>query len=271
MGPPWSPISASCVTPWQHGAWLAAALATLTSRDEVVGVVGMGSTADATRVDEWSDHDVAIVVVPGAEGRYLGQVDWMPDPHRIVLVLEQHHGGGRAVYDDGHMVEWGVATVGTLGTWAADDYAVLLDRGGVADVMEEVASTPFPQNVPNATRDAAMFLTALLHGVGRARRGESLSAGDAIRGDAVHALLRAARARCQTDLSALDRLDGLRRVELAFPDLAAQISAAIAEEPEHAARAMLSIAERHLGVGAGGLNPAGREAIMRRLGWPERS
>ena len=259
------------MTPAQHAAWLDAALATLTSRDEVVGVIGMGSTADATRVDEWSDHDVAIVVVPGAEGRYLGHVDWMPDPHRIVLVLEQHHGGGRAVYDDGHMVEWGVATVESLGAWAADDYKVLLDRDGVANVMEKVASTPFPPNIPNATRDAAMFLTALLHGVGRARRGESLSAGDVIRGDAVHALLRAARARSQMDLSGLDRLDGLRRVELKFPDLAAQISAAIAEEPEHAARAMLGIAERHLGVGAGGLNAAGREAIMRRLGWPERS
>lgn len=259
------------MTPEQHRAWLEAALAILAARDDVVGVVAMGSTADPTRVDEWSDHDVAIIVVPGAEGRYVGQVDWMPESHRIVLTLEEYHGGGKAVYDDGHLVEWGVATVESLGTWAADGYAVLLDRGGVADAMTKVVSTPFPANVPDATRDAAMFLTALLHGVGRARRGESLSAGSIIRGDAVHALLRAARARSHTDLSALDRLDGLRRVELAFPDLAAQISAAIAEEPEHAARAVLGIAERHLGVGAGGLNPAGRQAIMRRLGWPERS
>ena len=63
----------------QHRAWLEAALATLSARDDVVGVVGMGSTADASRVDEWSDHDVAIVVIQGAEGRYRGQVDWMPE------------------------------------------------------------------------------------------------------------------------------------------------------------------------------------------------
>jgi len=63
----------------------------------VVGVVGMGSTADASRVDEWSVLDVAIVVVPGAEGRYRGQVDGMPEADRLVLVLEEHHGGGGAV------------------------------------------------------------------------------------------------------------------------------------------------------------------------------
>jgi hypothetical protein len=259
------------MTPEQHRAWLEATLATLSQRDDVVGVVGMGSTADASRVDEWSDHDVAIVVTPGAEERYRGTTDWMPQPEHVVLVLEEHHGGGKAVYDDGHFVEWGVATLDSLATWAAEDYTVFLDRGGVTQVMEQVASTPFPSNAPDATRDAALFLTALLHGVGRARRGENLSAGDIIRGDAVRALLRAARARSDTDLSVLDRLDGLRRVERAFPDLAAQIAAAIAEYPEPAARALLGIAERQLGVGEGGLSPAGRTAIMRRLGWPERS
>lgn len=259
------------MTPEQHAKWLDAALAILAARDEVVGVVAMGSTADAARVDEWSDHDVAIVVVPGAEGRYVGRVDWMPESHRIVLTIAEHHGGGKAVYDDGHLVEWGVATVESLGTWAADDYKVLLDRGGVAAVMARVASTPFPANVPDASRDPAMFLAALLHGVGRARRGEALSAGEIIRGDAVRALLRAVRAQGGTDHPALDRIDGLRRAERAFPDLAAQISAATAEAPEHAARALLGIADRHLGVGPGGLDPAGRAAIMRRLGWPERS
>ncbi len=255
------------MTPWQHAAWLEAALATLTARDDVVGVVGMGSTADASRVDEWSDHDVAIIVIPGAEGRYRGRVDWMPDAGRVVLVLEQHHGGGRAVYDDGHLVEWGVATVESLGTWAADDFAVLLDRGGVTEVMEKVASTPFPANLPDAASDAAMFLTALLHGVGRARRGESLSAGDIVRGDATQALVRAVRARSHADLSALDRLDPMRRMEIALPELAAQIAAVIAQAPEPAARALFDVAIQHLGIGPTGLPPAGTQAVVRRLGW----
>lgn len=227
----------------------------------------MGSTADDTRVDEWSDHDIAIVVARGAEARYRGHVDWMPDADRIVLALEEHHGGRKAVYDDGHLVEWGVATLDSLATWAADDYRVLLDRGGVAEVMARIASAPFPANAPDAARDAGLFLAALLHGVGRARRGETLSAGVIIRVDAVEALVRAARAATSGALPMLDRLDGLRRAEQAFPALAAQIAAAIAHEPEPAARALLGIADRHLGVGSEGLPAAAREAVMRRLGW----
>ncbi len=255
------------MTPEQHAAWLESALENLTAREDVVGVVGMGSTADASRVDEWSDHDVAIVVVSGAEGCYRGRVDWMPHPDRIVLVLEQHHGGGRAVYDSGHLVEWGVATIESLGTWAADDFVVLLDRGGVAAVMDQVSSTPFPANLPAASGDAAMFLTALLHGVGRARRGESLSAGDTIRGDAARALVRAVKARTHSDRSALDRLDPMRRMEIALPELATQIAIAIAQAPEPAARALLAVAEKHLGVGPSGLPLAGLQAVVRRLGW----
>jgi hypothetical protein len=255
------------MTPELHAAWRDAVVATLAAREDVVGVVGMGSTADATRVDEWSDHDIAIVVVPGAEARYRGQVDWMPDTNRIVLALEEHHGGGKAVYDDGHLAEWGVATLDSLATWAADDYRVLLDRGGVAEVMARIASAPFPPNSPNAARDAGLFLTALLHGVGRARRGETLSAGVIIRADAVQALMRAVRATSSGALPRLDRLDGLRRAEQAFPELGLEIAEAIAQAPEPAARALLDIADRHLDVGAGGLPPAARDAVMRRLGW----
>lgn len=257
------------MTPEQHAAWTRELVAILSGREDVVGVVGMGSTADSSRVDEWSDHDFAVVVTPGAEPRYRGTKDWLPQSEHVVLVLQEHHGGGKAVYDDGHFIEWGVATLDSLATWAAEDYAVLLDRGGVAAVMERVVATPFPSNIPDLGRDAALFLTALLHGVGRARRGEVLSAGAIIRGDGVQTLLRAVRARSTNPPSALDRLDGLRRVERAYPELAVDIADAVARDPEPAARALLAIADRHLGVGPTGLNGAGRQAVMLRLGWPE--
>ncbi len=262
------------MTPDQHASWLRELVAILAGREDVLGVVGMGSTADWSRVDEWSDHDFAVVVIPGAEPRYRGTTDWMPQPEHVVLVLEEPHGGGKAVYDDGHFIEWGVATLGSLATWAAEDYTVFLDRGGVAHVMEQVASTPFPSNVPNLGRDAALFLTALLHGVGRARRGEVLSAGAIIRGDGVQTLVRAVRAHTDKHspaLDRLDRLDGLRRVEWAFPDLAREIADAVAQDPESAARALLAVADRHLGVGPEGLSAAARRAVMLRLGWLEAS
>lgn len=266
------------MNPVEHRRWTEDAVARLAARPDVVGVVAMGSTANASRVDEWSDHDIAIIVEPGAEASYRGATEWMPDRNRIVFSLEEHHGGGKAVYDDGHLVEWGVATVTSLAGWAADDYAVLLDRGGVAGVMEAVAATPFPPNEQRLERDCALFLATILHGVGRARRGEVLSGGDIVRGDAVRVLIRALRAQTShgdgdlesrgTKESVLDRLDGLRRVEAVFPVAAEQIADAVAGDVESAAQALLGMAASHLGTGPDGLRPEAVAAVTRRLGWP---
>ena len=125
-------------------AWLDDAVERLSASAEVVGVVAMGSTADVSRADEWSDHDVAIVVRPGIESRFRDSIDWMPDADRVTLRTVEWHGGGKALMDDGRMVEWGVATVSSLARWLADDARVLLDRGGVADTVAAALSAPPP-------------------------------------------------------------------------------------------------------------------------------
>ena len=134
--------------------------------------------------------------------------------------------------------------------------------------MAEIASCRFAANEADADRDIAVFLFELLHGVGRWRRGERVSAGNVIRNEAVAALLRAVRATLAShEAAALDRLDGFRRVERAYPELAAQIAEAVAQSPETAARTLLDIAAEHLGVGPTGLPPAAVRAVTRRLGW----
>lgn len=42
--------------------YLESVRARLATDTRVVGLVGMGSTAERWRVDEWSDHDLAIIV-----------------------------------------------------------------------------------------------------------------------------------------------------------------------------------------------------------------
>lgn len=256
------------MTPEQHRAWLDMLVASLSAREDVVGIVGMGSTADASRVDEWSDHDVAIITEPASTALFRDGLAWLPDTGDLVLSTVEHHGGGKAVYRDGHLVEWGVATLESLRSWAADDYRVLFDRGGVAAVMAEIASRPFAANEADAQRDVAVFLFELLHGVGRWRRGERISGGNVIRNEATAALIRAARALLPSqDAATLDRLDGFRRVERAYPELAAQIAEAVAQSPEAAARRLLDIATEHLGIGTKGLPPTAVSAVRRRLGW----
>lgn len=252
----------------KHRAWLEAVTRSLAARQDVVGIVAMGSTADASRVDEWSDHDIAIVVEDGAVEAYRDGTAWLPEPHRLVARAVEYHGGGKAVYDDGRLVEWGVATLEGLRTWVADDYRVLVDRGGVKDVADEIASVPFPANDGDLERDTSVFLFELIHGVGRWRRGERVSAGGIIRGEASAALLRAARSRLDPEqILGLDRLDGLRRIEHALPDLARDVAAACALDVEDAASALLAAGVKHLGIGPGGLDPAGVAAVEKRLGW----
>ena len=83
-------------------------------RDDVIGLVGMGSTAELWRVDEWSDHDFAWMVQPGAQDRYRYDLSWLPDAERIALSVVEHHGGVKVIYDDGHVLEFGMATLESL-------------------------------------------------------------------------------------------------------------------------------------------------------------
>jgi hypothetical protein len=50
----------------------------LVARVDVVGLVWMGSTADRERVDEWSDHDFALVTTDGTEERLRADLGCRP-------------------------------------------------------------------------------------------------------------------------------------------------------------------------------------------------
>ncbi|MFP5335242.1 MAG: hypothetical protein ACLGIV_08005 [Actinomycetes bacterium] len=76
------------------------------TRDDVIGVVGVGSTAGTAREpDEWSDHDVFVVTVDGAAEALRADLSWLPYPERhAVRYAETQHGRG-VLYDDGHLVK----------------------------------------------------------------------------------------------------------------------------------------------------------------------
>lgn len=224
-------------------AWRDAVVASLSSRDDVVGVAGLGSTAATARADEWSDLDMFILTSPGAEDNYRHRIDWLPHADEVVLHLVEWHGGGKVLFRDGRFMEWGVGTPDAVAGWLADDAVVLADRGGVAEAIASARANPFPINDVTVDNALATFVFAIHHGMGRVRRGEVLSGGEIIRSEATSALLRAARAGLEpTDPALLDRLDIRRRVERAFPELAAAIAAAVAQDAEPAARSLLAVA-----------------------------
>lgn len=254
----------------RHRAWLSRVVDDLSRNGDVVGLVAFGSTAASSRVDEWSDHDIAIVTLPGSQERYRDGAAWLPDPEHLVVRTVEHHGGGKAMYANGHLVEWGVDTVAGLRDWLADDYQVLVDRGGVATAMAHAAAQRTPALEVDFDRDRELFVFHIMHGMGRFSRGEVLSASAVVKGEAAATLVKMAHSSLPSHApGSRDRLDPLRRAELAFPFLATEINQACALPVDECARALLVVAITHFGVSPRGIRPEQLAALTDRLNWPD--
>lgn len=234
--------------------------------DRIVSVVGMGSTAARERVDEWSDHDFALVTRPGFEQEFRDDLSWLPAAGRIAVSVIEGHGGVKVIYRDGHVLEFGITDIAGLAGWKANAYEVLYGPPEVESAMAAIA-THRPADA-DASRDIALLLTQVLIGVGRARRGERLNASELVRGQAVGHLLSAAAHRAPTGRARmLDDLDPTRRVERAFPELTARIEGFITLDVEACGRGLLDLATELLEPGWAAFPRQGVEAVRRRLGW----
>lgn len=254
----------------------------------VLGVVLLGSAADRARADEWSDVDLWLVVPEGSQDRYREDLSWLPGHERVVLVARETEHGRVVVFDDGRLVELAVASPDEIRAhFRASHWRVALDRRGVAELVASIAVPPPVPDRERARRALAMLCGRMLVGVGRARRGETLSAGELTRSLAVADVLVALRELhppgapgpllgtsgtegADSEPSAvpghLDPLDPRRRVELVYPRQAAQLAAACRFGVEECARRLLDLAEEWFGA-----EPewpaAGVAAVRRRLGW----
>jgi hypothetical protein len=232
------------VTPTRFAEFLSQLTRTAQADAAVIGLVGFGSTADLARADEGSDHDFAWLVAETADAdRFRADLGWLPDAERIVASAIEHHGGVKVLYDDGHRLEFGIATVDDFAGWAGSPVRVLYGGDAVAAAAARVSAAR-PDGAPDPRRELALFLTQLLSGVGRARRGEIASASGLIRGEAVTHLLRVLIALHAPEDSRLDALDPRRRIEQVLPELAAQLEHACRLPCLDAAAALLTIAER---------------------------
>lgn len=240
-------------------------VAELGCRDDVVGVVGMGSTAARDRVDEWSDHDLAVIVQDGAHDRYRDPATWLPRPERIALAVREWHDGVKVLYDDGHVVEFGVATPDELRGWHVDASAVYLDRGGVTPAVAAAVRKPPPRGRPDVERELAVLVICIMVGVGRARRGELISANAVLRGQAVDAFVTAVAAHARPRSAAdEDSLDMTRRFEARHPSVARRLAELLALDLEACARGLLELAVEIFGEA---VPPRGVAAVRARLGW----
>src|SRR5262245_18514497 len=245
----------------------AAILHTLEADPDVLGVVALGSTADATHRDAWSDHDFWVVTRPGHQDVLLDDLSWLPNSDQIFIRARHGRRGYDVLYRDGHLVEFAVfdPTEATTGTVTV--YRTLFDRGGVAESVARAQERARPPAWDDARRAFTFdnFLILLRTAVARWHRGERLSARRYLSQFATDALLWLALEHAPAAVASdRDPVDPRRRIERQRPELAAAVDALVCRSVPEGAAGLLELAEATL-VPHWAEYPKGRAAAGRAM------
>lgn len=221
--------------------------ANLEKDPRVLGLVALGSMADTSRVDRWSDHDFFVITQAGIQEEFRTNVTWLPQPERIVLNIRETAHGLKVIYDDGHLLEFAVFDVEELAVARINAFTVLIDHERIAERCGWLQHNSVPTTPRDLQRDYEMFLALLMVGAGRCARGEVISGGVFVKTYALgHLLPVLAEYLSSADKARLDNLDVYRRFEWVFPEVGAAINNALLLEPVTAARRLLGIADEQL-------------------------
>ncbi len=212
--------------------------------DRVLGFVVLGSGAVSERRDEWSDHDFFLITRSGEQETFRNHFWWIADEADIAGSIRETAHGVQVILTNGHLLEFAVFDLHEISVAKVNVRAVLLDKHDVAERVDAVVARP-PGMRPIGEA-LGMFISHVMVGVGRYRRGELLAARERLTSVAVPNLLIALlQAR---DLKAPDSLDLTRRIETVLPDESAAIMAALAHSDlAVAGDELLNLAEATLG------------------------
>ena len=241
----------------------------LALRDEVLGLVLVGSTADLARVDEWSDHDFYVVTKEGHAESMRQDLSWLPDHDSIVMRPRETAHGLKVVYEDASVLEFAVFDDHELDQAGANAYNVTLDRSNITERMAALAERSKPKGYDFDT-EFEVFLGQMLIGIGRARRGETLIAGQFIRSYCLNRALGFMRAWVKPLAGTEpkeDNLDRFRRFEQQYPELGAEIEAILQQPIEAAGKHLVDLVVR---IGHGHLTDkhlSQVHVVRQRFGW----
>lgn len=243
-------------------AFLDELAATARADDRIIGLVLLGSTAEPERVDQWSDHDFFLVTHDGRQEELRQEISWLPRHHELAFTVRETAHGLKAVYRDGHVLEYAVFDLAELAGCAVNHWQVVYGDDAVRGATLAAVKTAGPID---PSREWSLFLALILIAVGRARRGELLAAGQGIRSYAVSHLLRMMSA--DVDDARLDFFDPTRRAEQVHGQWGEDIAAAVAQEPEQAAQRLLGIAMRFITESQSAVNSSLALPVISRLQW----
>lgn len=221
--------------------------ASLESVPGVIGLVTLGSTADPTFRDQWSDHDFWVITEPGAQESFVADLSWLPDYQNILF--EVSHGKNRRtiLFRDRHKVEFAVFDAGEIASAKIERYRILIDRDQVTELIGKIHLETQQQAKlrPEALENLCILAWTACE---LNARGEVLHARQYLDGFAINLLLNLLQSESTDERK--DPLDPRRRVEMRCPELGTELLALYVKPVPEAAFHLLQIVERELKPGA---------------------
>ena len=239
----------------EYQSFLDELTSTLEADPQVLGLIALGSTADAAYRDRWSDHDFWVITAPGSQARYLDTVSWLPRADDILMIVNHLPSGRDALYGDGHKVEYAVFDPKEAVGGKIERFRVLIDRGRIGDLAEAIRlQTQEERNAALARPDKLENLCMLLWtACERWERGERLAAQRYIQFSIDRLLdLLVAHGGLKRPHAA-DALDARRRLEQTEPELGRELGQVVSLAPAEAGVALIDLAQNRLKAGAPGL------------------
>ena len=242
--------------------------------DYVLGLVFVGSAADTSRVDRWSDHDFFVITKPGFAEEMRNQLNWLPNVDNISFATRETAHGLKVVYRNGHVLEFAVFNDEELELAGGNVFDVFIDKGefglgSIHDRMNKIVERSKPEPV-DWVREFELFLAHLLIGVGRARRGELLIARQHICSYALNhllGLLRQCAAASPGTEEREDNLNRFRRFEQQYPRLGAELDSYLRQDVESCAKNLLKLALRECKIFLGNDSEVKVETVTGVFGW----
>jgi len=214
----------------------------LDSRRDVIGLIALGSMAATDRQpDEQSDHDFFVITEADKQQEYRDNTDWLPYPQRLVLHFQETDHGCKAIYDDGHILEYAIFDLEELHVARINSYRILIDKANLTDIMPSLqieTSSAF-----DAQRNFDTMISNILVGSMRAKRGEILSAHAFIMHHALYTFMSLCWHQLNADSPYQDSLDSFRRFEQAFPEIGSQLKTMMEQPIKQAALELLQLSE----------------------------
>jgi hypothetical protein len=251
----------------EYEEFTAVLLRRLQADPDVLGMVALGTTADPTYRDAWSDHDFWVVTRPGHQDVLLDDLSWLPHSGQILIATRHGRRHYSVLYRDGHLAEFAVFDPVEAATGAMTVGDVLFDRADVAGAVARAQERAHAGAWDAAKRAFVFdnFLILLRTAVARWQRGERLSARRYLAQFAVDSLLGLALEYAPATVAGgRDAVDPRRRIERLQPHLAEAVEALAGRPVPEGAVGLLDLAEETL-AHRWPQYPASRAAAVRTM------